>query len=111
MEKAKKKCNPLWHYVAKNLWRYLIAAVTMGISILLDIWFPLITMGIVDNVIIGGNMGMLKNYLISILIVGFGRAASQYIKEFTCDVTGSIVARRCQKKSVLSHPDTVPDVF
>ena len=45
MEKAKKKCNPLWHYVAKNLWRYLIAAVTMGISILLDIWFPLITMG------------------------------------------------------------------
>ncbi len=44
MEKAKKKCNPLWHYVAKNLWRYLIAAVTMGISILLDIWFPLITM-------------------------------------------------------------------
>ncbi len=54
---------------------------------------------------------MLKNYLISILIVGFGRAASQYIKEFTCDVTGSIVASDVRKKSVLSHPDTVSDVF
>ena len=110
MEKAKKKCNPLWHYVAKNLWRYLIAAVTMGISILLDIWFPLITMGIVDNVIIGGNMGMLKNYLISILIVGFGRAASQYIKEFTCDVTGSIVASDV-RKNLFCHIQTLSRTY
>lgn len=90
--KHKKRKYPLWHFVGKNWWRYIIAGTAMGISILLDIWFPILTMSIVDDVIIGGDMEALKPLLAGILFVGFGRAVSQYIKEFTCDVTGSRVA-------------------
>lgn len=110
MEKTVKQKNPLWRYAGKNWWRYLIVAVTMGISIVLDIWFPIITMSIVDDVIVDGNMEMLKYNLICILIVGFGRAASQYIKEFTCDVTGSRVASEA-RKNLFNHIQTLSKTY
>ena len=72
--------NPLWRYAGSNWWRYLIGLTSLVMSVLFDIWFPLITMSIVDDVIIGGDMHMLKIDLICILINGFGRAISQYLK-------------------------------
>lgn len=102
--------NPLGRFAARNWWRYLIAAITMGISIILDIWFPLITMSIVDDVIIGGNMDMLYTNLMYILIVGFGRAVCQYIKEFTCDITGSIVASDV-RKNLFNHIQTLSKTY
>ena len=48
--------NPLWRYAGSNWWRYLIGLTSLVMSVLFDIWFPLITMSIVDDVIIGGDM-------------------------------------------------------
>ena len=108
MEKVNK--NPLGRYALKNWWRYLIAAVTMGTSIALDIWFPIITMSIVDDVIIKGNMEMLPKNLVCILIVGLGRAFTQYVKEFTCDVTGSRVASDV-RKNLFQHIQTLSKTY
>ena len=94
--------NPLWRYAGSNWWRYLIGLTSLVMSVLLDIWFPLITMSIVDDVIIGGDMHMLKIDLICILINGFGRAVSQYLKEFFCDVSGCRVASM-SRKNLFNH--------
>ena len=108
MEKVNK--NPLGRYALKNWWRYLIAAVTMGTSIALDIWFPIITMSIVDDVIIKGNMEMLPKNLACILIVGLGRAFTQYVKELTCDITGSRVASDV-RKNLFQHIQTLSKTY
>lgn len=102
----KKNKNPLALYAGRTWWRYLIASVCMIVSVILDVWFPLITMSIVDDVIIGGNMAVLKKDLICILIVGFGRAVSQYLKEFNSDVAGSVVATSA-RKNLFNHIQTL----
>jgi ATP-binding cassette subfamily B multidrug efflux pump len=94
--------NPLWRYAGSNWWRYLIGLTSLVMSVLFDIWFPLITMSIVDDVIIGGDMHMLKIDLLCILINGFGRAVSQYLKEFFCDVSGCRVASM-SRKNLFNH--------
>lgn len=98
--------NPLARYVGSNWWRYLIGMVSLTISVLFDVWFPLVTMSIVDDVIVGGNMAMLKTDLTYILIIGFGRALSQYLKEFFCDVSGCRVASM-SRKNLFNHIQTL----
>ena len=100
MKKVNK--NPLWRYAGSNWWRYLIGMTSLVMSVLFDIWFPLVTMSIVDDVIIGGDMNKLKTDLIYILINGFGRAISQYLKEFFCDVSGCRVASM-SRKNLFNH--------
>ena len=104
--KEKNNRNPLARYAGRTWWRYAIASVCMFISVILDVWFPLITMSIVDDVVIGGNMVILKKDLICILIVGFGRAVSQYLKEFNADVAGSLVATNV-RKNLFNHIQTL----
>ncbi len=105
-KKEKVNKNPIGKYVGRNWWRYVIAMTALLASIMLDIWFPLITMSIVDDVIIGGNMAVLRKDLICILIIGLGRAVTQYIKEFTCDITGSRVASS-SRKNLFNHIQTL----
>lgn len=93
----KKNKNPLGRYALKNWWRYLLGGTALLGSVMFDIWFPLITMSIIDDVIIGGDLNALKLNLIFILINGFGRACTQYIKEFMCDNAGCSVASMSRK--------------
>ena len=51
----KKRKNPVWKYVGRNWWRYIIAFTALVTSVALDIWFPLIIKSIVDDVIIAGS--------------------------------------------------------
>ena len=83
---------PIGSYIVKNWWRYLIGMTALGASVAFDIWSPLVIAAIVDDVIIGHETALLWRYLCYILIIGFGRAISQYVKEFTMDVTGAGVA-------------------
>ncbi len=87
-------------YVIHNLPRYIIGGISLIASIGFDIWFPLITMSIVDDVIIGKNMDMLKTDLICILICGLGRACTQYVKEYLCDMAGCTVAESLRKDTM-----------
>ena len=104
MNRTKK--NPLWKYVGQNWWRYLIGITALIISVALDIWFPLIIKAIVDDVIVGGRMDLLWDNLLRILIVGFGRAISQYVKEFTCDISGCRVGS-LSRKNLFNHIQTL----
>ncbi len=106
MKTQKKNKNPLARYALKNWWRYIIAMTALIISVGLDVWFPLITMSIVDDVIMGGDMAILRKDLICILIVGLGRAVSQYVKEFTSDISGSRVAS-ASRKNLFNHIQTL----
>lgn len=100
------KKNPVGKYIAKNWWRYLIGFTCLIISVVLDICFPLITMSIVDDVIIGGKTELLWSRLIAIVIVGVGRAISQYVKEFTFDVAGCRVGSST-RKYLFNHIQTL----
>ena len=53
-------------YLLKNWWRYLLGGTFLLVSTALDIWFPLVTMSIVDDVIIGKDMQKLSWNLICI---------------------------------------------
>ncbi|MCM1308066.1 MAG: ABC transporter ATP-binding protein/permease [Butyrivibrio sp.] len=105
-EKEKVNKNPIGRYVARNWWRYLIALAALVVSVALDVWFPLVTKSIVDDVLVGGNMEILKRDLVFILIIGGGRAVSQYVKEFTCDICGSRVAS-LSRKNLFNHIQTL----
>lgn len=108
MSRSKEKVNknPIGKYVGRNWWRYLIALAALLVSVALDVWFPLVTKSIVDDVLVGGNMEILKRDLVFILIIGGGRAVAQYVKEFTCDICGSHVASM-SRKNLFNHIQTL----
>lgn len=97
-------------FVIKNLPRYILGGTFLLVSTGLDIWFPIITMKIIDEVLIGGDMGRLWPNLACILIVGFGRAISQYIKEYNCDMAGCNVAEDL-RKDLMGHMQTLSKPF
>lgn len=105
-KKEKVKKNPIGRYVARNWWRYLIAFIALVTAVALDVWFPLVTKSIVDDVLVAKNMEMLKKDLIFILIIGGGRAVTQYVKEFTCDMCGCRVASM-SRKNLFNHIQTL----
>lgn len=64
----------------------------MTAATLLDQAAPLIVQHIVDDVLIGKNIGVLNLLLLGILGIGVGRCVFQYTKEFLCDFAGSKIA-------------------
>jgi len=97
-------------YIINNLPKYFVSAIALLMSTALDIWFPLITMSIIDDVIIGHDMEKLKINLICILIVGFGRALVQYVKEYLCDMAGCDVAET-MRKDMMKHIQKLSKTF
>lgn len=79
-------------YIIRYWYAYAFAIICMVISIGLDMISPQITRLIIDDVIVGGNIGLLNKLLIGILIVGAGRCIFQYFKEITFDYTSSKIA-------------------
>ena len=57
---------------------------------------------VVDDVIVGGNMSELKFILLGFLAVGLGRFIFQYLKEYTFDKTGSLIASEI-RRDVFDH--------
>ena len=58
----------------------------------------MLTMHIIDDVIIGGNLTLLPYLLGGILCVGVGRCIFQYTKEYTFDKAGSSIASEMRKE-------------
>lgn len=86
--KRKKLSTYIWEYK----WPYLLAVLSLLISVSLDMLSPMLTMHIIDDVIIGGNLALLPYLLAGILCVGVGRCVFQYTKEYLFDRTGSKIA-------------------
>lgn len=74
----------------------------MVIAVSLDMVSPQLTKHIIDDVIVGGRIEILKYLLGGILIVGAGRCVFGYTKEFTFDRIGSSIATD-MRKDLFSH--------
>ena len=94
----KKLSAYIWEYK----WSYMFAVMSLIISVSLDMLAPMITMHIIDDVIIGGNVAALPRLLAGILTVGIGRFIFQYTKEYTFDKTGSAIASD-MRKNLFDH--------
>lgn len=81
---------------------YLLGFVSMVIAVSLDMVSPQLTKHIIDDVIVGGRIDILKYLLGGILIVGAGRCVFGYTKEFTFDRIGSSIATD-MRKDLFSH--------
>lgn len=84
----KKLSTYIWEYK----WHYLFAIIALIISVSLDMLSPMLTMHIIDDVIVGGELTLLPWLLGGILMVGVGRCIFQYCKEYTFDKAGSKIA-------------------
>lgn len=80
------------YYLFQHKAAYLLAVISMLISVSLDMLAPQLTRHIIDDVIVGGDREILYYLLGGILCVGLGRCIFQYVKEFTFDLVGSRVA-------------------
>lgn len=92
--KRKKLSTYIWEYK----WSYAFAILSLLISVSLDMLSPMLTMHIIDDVILGGNISLLPYLLGGILCVGVGRCIFQYTKEYTFDKAGSKIASEMRKE-------------
>lgn len=84
----KKISSYIWDY----RFSYLGAILSLVIAVTLDMLAPRLTARVVDDVIVGGNMGELKFLLLGFLGIGLGRCIFQYMKEYTFDKNGSRIS-------------------
>lgn len=97
-------------YIFEHKFRYLLAIAAMIISVTLDLMAPQFTKHIIDDVIIGGQMGKLKFLLLGIFIIGIGRCIFQYVKEYTFDCLGSDIASS-MRKDLFVHTQNLSEDF
>ena len=89
-------------YLMEHKFGYLLGFVSMVIAVSLYMVSPQLTKHIIDDVIVGGRIEILKYLLGGILIVGAGRCVFGYTKEFTFDRIGSSIATD-MRKDLFSH--------
>lgn len=80
----KKISSYIWDYK----FSYLAAVASLLTAVTLDMMGPRLMALVVDDVIVGGNIGELKYLLLGFLGVGVGRCIFQYAKEYTFDKNG-----------------------
>ena len=92
------KRKKLKTYIWENRFIYLIAIISLLLSVSLDMLAPMLTMHIIDDVILDGELSKLPYLLGGILCVGIGRCIFQYTKEYNFDKAGSIIASQMRKE-------------
>ncbi len=94
----KKLSTYIWEYK----WHYAFAIASLLVSVSLDMLAPMLTMHIIDDVILGGNLAILPYLLGGILLVGVGRCIFQYTKEYIFDKVGSSIGSD-MRKNLFDH--------
>ncbi len=89
-------------YIIGNWWRYTIGGICLICSTAIDILVPFITLSMVDDVIVGGNMDIFRRDIMLYVAAGLGRAFFQFVKEFLCDMSGCRVASGL-RKDMMKH--------
>lgn len=79
-------------YILKYWYAYLGAVVFMAAAIGLDMLYPIISQSLIDDVIIGQRLGLLKGLLTAVFLVGVGRSIFGYLKEFIFDYVSSKIS-------------------
>lgn len=96
----------LWKYAKKYRFLYVLAIVSMLISIFLDAIAPQITKHIIDDVIVGGQLAILMKLLLGLFGIGLGRAVFQYTKEFIFDYASVGIGNKL-RKDLFDHIQTL----
>lgn len=89
--------KPVKSYIWKYWYAYLFGILFLMTSVSLDMLSPQITKRIIDDVITGGQTGLLPQLLLTILMIGVGRAIFQYAKEMTFDLTSQKISVRIRQ--------------
>jgi len=79
-------------YVWRYKYLYLVPILAMFVSVGLDMFNPLITQKIIDQVILGGRHGLLSPLLLALLLITLGRALFGYLRDYLFNYTGAKVA-------------------
>jgi ATP-binding cassette subfamily B protein len=90
--------NKLSYYLKKYWYAYAFAFICTVVAVSLDMVSPQVTKRIIDDVIIGGELGLLPTLLIVILVIGLGRAVFAYFKELTFDAISTKIASNLRKR-------------
>lgn len=97
-------------YIWKYKWHYVLAIISLIVSVSLDMLAPMLTMHIIDNVILGGDLSILPYLLGGILAVGVGRCVFQYTKEYIFDKVGSSIGSD-MRKNLFDHIQSLSSSF
>ncbi len=84
-------------YIKKYWFAYLLAVICIVIAVSLDNLSPQVTKRVIDNVIVGGDVGLLPKLLILVFVIGLGRCIFQYLKEFIFDLVSSKISVNIRK--------------
>lgn len=76
-------------YMKKYWYFYLFGIITMLIGITLDLFTPIITGKIIDDVIEGGKTEIFRGLIIALIGITLGRAILGYAKEMLFDIVSS----------------------
>lgn len=85
-------------YIIENWYFYLVAIIFMVIQVGLDMLSPQVTKKIIDDVIGNGEINILTGLLVTIFIIGIGRAIFGYAKEFIFDYISVKIATDMRKR-------------
>lgn len=83
----------LFNYIKKYVGIYVLVFFFIVANVVLELLNPQITKSIVNDVLIGRQMNLLRPLLIGFLVLGFGKAVASYFKEFLADFAASGIAR------------------
>ena len=87
-------------YLRKYWPAYVFALICLFLYEALDMVSPQVAQKLIDDVIKGGNIGLLPMLLITMLVVGIGRVLFGYGKEFTFDKVSFKIASTIRKDMV-----------
>lgn len=112
MKQERERTNPesylrIGKYMLKNWHLYVVCLTSLILLVWLDVLGPMMIQKVIDDVIVAGRIELLTKLLISLVLIGIGRALSSYFKEVSADTAGSNVAKelRVELFRHLEHMD------
>lgn len=91
MKRVIKYMIEYWYY-------YLLGALVMILGVTLDMFNPIVTGRLVDEVIIGGNIDIFTTLILMLIGITVGRAIFGYIKEMSFDIAGVVIIKKLRKE-------------
>lgn len=90
--------NKLSYYLKKYWYAYVFGLFCTVVAVSLDMVSPQVTKLIIDKVISEGKVNMLFPLLLTIFLIGLGRAIFAYFKEYTFDKVSSKIGSQLRKQ-------------
>lgn len=92
----------LLKYLKENKWIYGFGVLAMGFGIFMDMFNPIITGRIIDEVIVAGDKEVFKHLSMLLIAITIGRAIMGYAKEMFFDF-GSVRMITSLRQEIFDH--------